>query len=92
MGKIEVLSKEELSIKLNDLLGTEGIGFEKMNKEDLVKLYDYLSKLLRPISEMSIREFIEEIFGVEKGIRIIPRVRMRLREMLKSEEIESKEA
>ena len=88
MSKSDIasLDKTELSVKLNDLLGTQGIGFEKMNKEDLVKLYDYLSKLLRPITDMSIREFLDEVFGgEERGIRnrIMPRVRMRLRGMLK---------
>jgi hypothetical protein len=77
------LTKEELSIKLCDILGIQ-VDFSPMKKEDLVKLYDYLSKLLRPISEMSIREFLDEVFGGEGKLRerIIPRARMRLRQML----------
>ena len=96
MGKSEIvaLSKEELSIKINDLLGTEGLGFDKMTKEDLTKLYDYLSKLFRPISEMSLRELFDEVTGGSGerrvGNRILPRVRMRVRELLKEKKEESK--
>jgi hypothetical protein len=77
------LTKEELSIKLCDLLEVQ-VDFSPMKREDLIKLYDHLSKLLRPISDMSIREFFEEVFGGEGRIRerIIPRARMRLRQML----------
>jgi len=96
MSKTEVvtLSKEELSLKLNDLLGTQGLGFDKMTKEDLTKLYDYLSKLFRPISEMSLRELFDEVTGGsgEKrvGSRILPRVRLRVRELLKERKEEPK--
>ena len=96
MGKSEIvaLSKEELSIKINDLLGTEGLGFDKMTKEDLTKLYNYLSKLFRPLSEMSLRELFDEVTGESGerrvGSRILPRVRMRVRELLKEKKEESK--
>ena len=96
MGKSEIvaLSNEELSIKINDLLGTEGLGFDKMTKEDLTKLYNYLSKLFRPLSEMSLRELFDEVTGESGerrvGSRILPRVRMRVRELLKEKKEESK--
>ena len=98
MGKSEIvaLSKEELSIKINDLLGTEGLGFDKMTKEDLTKLYDCLSKLFRPISEMSLRELFDEVTGgsgeKRMGSRIMPRVRIRVRELLKERKEEPKTA
>ena len=96
MSKTEIvsLSKEEISVKLNDFLGTEGLGFDKMTKEDLVKLYEYLSKLFRPLSEMSLRELFDEVTGGsgEKrvGSRILPRVRLRVRELLKERKEETK--
>jgi len=85
MSKSEIsgLSKEEISIKLNDLLGVEGVGFDKMTKEDLVKLYEYLSKLFRPLSEMSLRELFNEVTSGEG--RILPRVRKRVRDLLREE-------
>jgi len=87
MSELSKLSKEELSDKLNQLLGTSNIDFTKMTKEDLVQLHEVLSKLLKPLSEMSVREILDGIFG-DKPLRerIFPRARKRIREILAAPE------
>jgi len=95
MSEIKSLTKEELSIKLCDIIGVQ-VDFSKMTRDDLTKLHDYLSKLFRPLSEMSLRELFDEVTGGsgEKrvGSRILPRVRMRVRELLKERKEEPKTA
>lgn len=86
MSKTNVssLTKDELSIKLCDLLNVQ-VDFSKMSKEDLVKLYDALSKLFRPLSEMSLGELFGEFLGDRDkpaGSRMLPRVRKRIREFM----------
>ena len=87
MSELSKLSKEELSDKLNDLLGTNSINFTRMSKEDLVELHEVLSKILKPLSEMSVREIVDGIFG-DKPLRerVFPRARKRIREILRAPE------
>lgn len=90
MPELTRLSKEEISDRLNQLLGTNDINFVKLSKSDLLELHEVLSKLLKPISEMSLREIIDDIFG-NKPIRqraIFPRARRRLRQILRGTEEE----
>lgn len=85
MSELARRSKEELSEGLNELIGTNNINFTKLTKSDLIQLYQVLSKLLKPISEMSIREILDDLFG-NKPLReraIFPRARKRIREFLK---------
>ena len=88
MSKSEIsgLSKEEISIKLNDMLSTEGIDFSKMTKEDLIKLYDTIGNVLKPLGSMTLREFLDSIFSDKPlGQRILPRIRQRVRELIREE-------
>jgi len=83
LSELAKLTKDDLSIKLCDLLGIQ-VDFTKMTKEDLVKLYEELSKLLKPFSEMSLREIFSEAMGGENmsfTTHLRARVRKRLREI-----------
>ena len=87
LSELGKLSKEEISDRLNQLLGTNSINFTRMTKDDLVELHEVLSKLLKPVSEMSVREIVDELFG-NKPLRerVFPRARKRIREILKTPE------
>lgn len=82
MSKPATLTKEELSTKIRDLLGGIDVDFTPMKKEDLIKLYEELSRLLRPFSDMSLREILDEALG-EKSERFAPHLRARIRSKIK---------
>jgi len=92
MSELTKMSKEEISDRLNQLLGTDSIDFTKLTKNDLVELHEVLSRLLKPIFEMSLREILDDIFG-NRSVRqrvIFPRARRRLRQLLRGAEEEEK--
>lgn len=93
MSELRKMSKEELSEKLNKLLGTNNIDFTKMSRKDLVQLHEVLSDLLKPLSEMSLREVLDELFG-DRPLRqrLFPRARKRIREILRGSEREEEGA
>lgn len=60
--KEKELGKEDLASKLRDLLGVD-VKFEKLSKEDLVKLFEVVSNAWR-LAEVGMRSIRDRVSGV----------------------------